>query len=81
MFKFYFAVPPNPLLSVTVEYNNGQLIRLPTGEEPLIGNVRGQIRGGNFLGWFRRLFVTREQVPLAVDQPLGLQPGWDLYQE
>lgn len=77
----FFAVPPNPLLSITVEYRNGQLIRLPVGEEPQPGNVRGRITTSNFIGWFRRMFITREQVPLAVDQPLALPPGWDLWRE
>lgn len=62
-----------------MEYRNGQLIRLPTGELPQPGNIRGPVRPAEFVGWFRRMFVTRERVPLAVDQPIGGPPGWNIW--
>jgi hypothetical protein len=78
-FFIFFTDPPRQLLSITMEYRNGQLIRLPTGEEPLPGNVRGRLHAGNLIGWFRRMFITRERVPVSVDQPLGIRPGWDIW--
>lgn len=73
------SVPPNPLLTVTIEYRNGQLIRVPTGEEPTPGNFHAVIKSTRMIGWFRNYFITRESVPVTVDLPLGHEPGWNIW--